>query len=87
MVSVRLRSSKLVQTRRAVELLGGLTLIGLTFTLGIIHGSGSGNWPALLLIDLLILLPLTYLLRNALLLTLTVVIFSARYSALSWLVR
>ena len=73
--SLRLHGSKLAWTKRAVELLGGLTLIGLTFTLGIIYSSGSGNWPALLLIDMLVLLPLTYLLRNVLLLILTVILF------------
>jgi uncharacterized membrane protein len=49
----------------SVELLGGLGLIGLTFTLGVIFSTGSGNWPALLLIDLLLLLALSYALRNA----------------------
>lgn len=73
--SIRLRRSSLDWTRRAIELFGGLTLIGLTFTLGYIYSTGSGNWPALLLIDMLILLPLTYLLRNMLLLILTVIVF------------
>lgn len=74
-LSWRLRNSKLNWTRRSIELLGGLVVIGLTFTLGIIYSSGSGNWPALLLIDMLILLPLTYVLRNPLLLVLTVIVF------------
>ncbi|MEM7432854.1 MAG: DUF2157 domain-containing protein [Pseudomonadota bacterium] len=65
----------LTWTGRSVELLGGLSIIGLTFTLGILYSSGSGNWPALLLIDLLVLLPLAYLLRNVLLLVLTVIVF------------
>jgi hypothetical protein len=65
----------LVSTSRSLELLGGLTIIGLTFTLGALYGSGSGNWPALLLIDLLVLLPLAYALRNPLLLVLDVVVF------------
>lgn len=65
----------LAWTRRSIELVGGLAVIGLTFTLGIIFSSGSGNWPALLLIDLLILLPLAYLLRNVLLLILNVIVF------------
>jgi hypothetical protein len=71
----RLRASKLVWTRRSLELIGAIGLIGLTFTLGVIYSSGSGNWPALLLIDLLLLLPLSYLLRNVLLLVLTVIVF------------
>lgn len=71
----RLRASKLVWARRSVELLGGINLIGLTFTLGVIYSTGSGNWPALLLIDLLVLLPLTYVLRNVLLLVLSAVVF------------
>lgn len=71
----RLRDGPYVWTRRSLELLGGLTLIGLTFTLGLIYSSGSGNWPALLLIDLCLLLPLAYLLRNLLLLVLSAVVF------------
>ena len=65
----------LVWTTLSLELLGGLVLIGLTFTLGIIYSSGSGNWPALLLIDLLLLLGLSYALRNGLLLVLSAVVF------------
>lgn len=71
----RLRAAGLTWTRRSIELLGGLSLIGLTFTLGALYSTGSGNWPALLLIDLLILLPLAYLLRNVLLLILVIVVF------------
>jgi hypothetical protein len=65
----------LVWTGPSLELLGGLLLIGLTFTLGAIYSTGSGNWPALLLIDLLLLLGLSYALRNALLLALSAVVF------------
>ncbi len=50
-------------------------MVGLSFTLAAIYSSGSGNWPALLLIDMFILLPLAYFLRNVLLLLLTVIIF------------
>ncbi|PWK28762.1 hypothetical protein [Pseudomonas sp. OV226] len=56
-------------------LLGGLALIGVSFVLGMIYSDGSGNWPALLLIDLLILLVLSYALGNVLLLTLCSVLF------------
>lgn len=59
----------------AVELLGGFALIGLTFTLGIIFSTGGGNWPALLLIDLIVLLVLGYALDNILLLMLCAVVF------------
>ena len=59
----------------SLELLGGLVLIGLTFTLGIIYSTGSGNWPALLLIDLILLLGSSYALRNPLLLVLSAVVF------------
>ena len=62
-------------TSRSLELLGGLVLIALTFTLGVIFSSGSGNWPMLLLIDLGILLPLAYWRRNVLLLVLNVIVF------------
>jgi len=65
----------LVWTGLSLELLGGLLLIGLTFTLGAIYATGSGNWPALLLIDLLLLLGLSYALRNVLLLVLSAVVF------------
>ncbi len=75
LISWRLRSSNLTWTKRSFELLGSLTIIGLTFTLGIIYSTDSGNWPALLLIDLLILLPLAYILRNVLILVLSVIVF------------
>ncbi len=65
----------LVWTALSLELLGGLLLIGLTFTLGVIYSTGSGNWPALLLIDLLLLLGISYALRNVLLLVLSTVVF------------
>lgn len=71
----RLSTRGLSWSARGLELVAGLTLIGLTFTLGMIYSTGSGNWPALLLIDLIILLPLAYLLGNVLLLVLSVVVF------------
>lgn len=66
---------ELVMTVSSLELLGGLLLIGLTFTLGAIFSTGSGNWPSLLLIDLLVLLSLSYALNNPLLLVLSAVVF------------
>lgn len=69
------RTKKMKWTWRTLELLGGLTLIGLSFTLGAIYSSGSGNWPLLLRIDLFVLFPLTYLLVNPLLLILSLVTF------------
>lgn len=65
----------LVWSKRSLELLGGLLLIGLTFTLGMIYSTGSGNWPALLLIDLVLFIGLSYMLHNVLLLVLSAVIF------------
>jgi len=65
----------LVWTSLGLELLGGLLLIGLTFALGAIYSTGSGNWPALLLIDLMLLLALSYGLHNVLLLVLSAVVF------------
>ena len=65
----------LVMTSRSIEMLGGLGIIGLTFTLGMLYSSGSGNWPMLLLIDMLVLLPLAYVRRNVLLLVLNVIVF------------
>jgi len=73
--AIRLGARGLILAKRAFELLGALTIIGLTFTLGLIFSSGSGNWPALLLIDLLVLMPLAYLLRNVLILVLNVIVF------------
>jgi len=73
--AMRLGTRGLVLAKRALELLGALAIISMTFTLGIIFSSGSGNWPALLLIDLLILFPLGYLLRNVLILVLNVIVF------------
>ena len=66
---------ELVLTVSSLELLGGLLLIGLTFTLGAIFSTGSGNWPSLLLIDLLVLLSLSYALNNPLLLVLSAIVF------------
>lgn len=71
----RLKNTKLTWSKRSLELLGAFTLIGLTFTLGVIFSSGSGNWPALLLIDLIVLLPMAYLLHNVLILILSSVVF------------
>ena len=73
--ATRLGQRGLTWSRRSLELLGGLGIIGLTFTLGLIFSSGSGNWPMLLLIDLLVLIPLAYALRNVLLLTLSIIVF------------
>jgi len=66
---------QLIWSGLSLELLGGLLLIGLTFTVGMIYSTGSGNWPALLLIDLVVLLGLSYALRNVLLLILSAVVF------------
>ena len=66
---------QLIWSGLSLELLGGLLLIGLTFTVGMIYSTGSGNWPALLLIDLIVLLGLSYALHNGLLLILSAVVF------------
>ncbi len=71
----KLGRRSLLWSRRAVELLACIAVIGLTFTLGMIFSSGSGNWPMLLLIDLLVVVPLAYWLRNPLLLILSVIVF------------
>jgi len=71
----RLGLRQLTLARGALELLGAFAIIGLTFTLGVIFSSGSGNWPALLLIDLIVLLPIAYALRNTLILVLSVIVF------------
>lgn len=71
----RLGRRNLAFARSSLELLGALAVIGLSFTLGIIFSSGFGNWPALLLIDLVVLLPIAYALRNTLILVLSVIVF------------
>jgi hypothetical protein len=70
-----LRRRRWSWTGRAAELLGGFALIGLSFTLGLIYSDGSGNWPALLLVDLVLLLALSYLRVNILLLCVTAFVF------------
>jgi hypothetical protein len=70
-----LRRKDFVRTAMSAELLAGLTLIGFSFVVGIIYSDGSGDWPALLLIDLVPLLLLTYGLNNSLLLVLSGVVF------------
>lgn len=72
---IKYRRPALVWSGLSLELLGGLLLISLTFTIGMIYSTGSGNWPALLLIDLLLLMSLSYALRNVLLLVLSAVVF------------
>ncbi len=71
----KLGTRGLAWTSRSIELLGAFAIIGLSFTLGVIYSSGSGNWPMLLLFDMLVLLPLAYIRRNVLLLVLNVILF------------
>ena len=74
-LGLKLDRARFAMTRLSLQLCGSLTLIGLTFVLGYLFSTSSGNWPALLLIDLVILIPLAYLLRNALILILSAVVF------------
>lgn len=71
----RLKARSWLMTGQTLELLSAITLIGLSFVLGMIYSTGSGDWPTLLLIDLLIVLPAAYLLRNRQLLLLSAVLF------------
>lgn len=71
----RLRHQPWVWSRRSLELLGSCGLIGLSFLLAILHSEGSDNWPAILLLDLFLLIPLAYVLRNVLILILSAVVF------------
>jgi hypothetical protein len=71
----KLRQRAWSWSSRTAELLGGLALIGLSFVIGLIYSTGSGNWPALLLVDLVPLLILSYALNNVLLLVLSAVVF------------
>jgi hypothetical protein len=76
-LGLKLDRARFRMTRLSLQLCGSLTLIALTFALGYLFSTGSGNWPALLLIDLVILIPLAYILRNALILVLSAVVFFA----------
>ncbi len=60
---------------RTLELLGAIGLVGLSFVLGMIFSTGSGNWPALLLIDLVVLVAMSYAFNNILLMVLSSVVF------------
>ncbi|MEM9304642.1 MAG: DUF2157 domain-containing protein [Pseudomonadota bacterium] len=79
----RLRARAYEWTGRGLELLGAAAIIGLSFTLGMIFDSGSGNWPALLLIDWLILLPLAYARRNPWRLIVAIVIFFSWFGGMT----
>lgn len=59
---------KMVRAGAAVHLLMAFALSGLTFTLGLHHSTGSGNWPALVGIDAALFIALAYLLDNRLIL-------------------
>jgi hypothetical protein len=74
-LGLKLDRVRFTMMRLSLQLCGSLTLIALTFTLGYIFSTGSGNWPALLLVDLVILIPLAYILRNVLILILSAVVF------------
>jgi hypothetical protein len=56
-------------------LLAGFLLVAESFLLGAIHSAGLGHWPALLLVDLVILVPVAYALCNVQLLVLCTVLF------------
>lgn len=71
----RLKTRSWIMAGQTLELLSAFALIGLSFVLGMIYSTGSGDWPTLLLIDLIILLPAAYLLRNKQLLLLSSMLF------------
>lgn len=58
-----------------VEFIAGIVVLGWSFTLASLFNDGSGNWPKVLLFDLVAIFALTYLLNNVKLLVLTLVIF------------
>lgn len=62
------RRRGLVAAGAAVELLGCFAATALTFTLGAHFSTGSGNWPALLGIDMVPFFAAAYALRNRLIL-------------------
>jgi hypothetical protein len=68
--ALRLKNKGFTLSGKALELLAAIGIIWLTFTLGSIYSSGSGNWPKLLLFDLIIILSPFYLLHNVLILIL-----------------
>ena len=61
-------SQRLVRVAAALELLACFALTALTLTLGKQYDTGSGQWPVLFGLDLLLLLPLSYVLVNRLVL-------------------
>jgi hypothetical protein len=73
--SFKLKRQNYALSARALELLAACDIIGLTFVIGMIYSTGSGNWPALLLIDFCIILPLAYALHNVLILILSAFVF------------
>lgn len=74
-VGWRLRQRSWPWSGRSAELMAGFALIGLTFVIGMIYSTGSHNWSAPLLIDLVLLLILSYVLKNVLLCVLCAVVF------------
>ena len=64
-----------VLTARALELLAGISLIGLSYTLAFLYVKRRSDWAGPLLPDLLALLVMSYALLNPLLLVLSIVVF------------
>jgi hypothetical protein len=68
-----IQKKEMDKTGSAIQLLGCFSLTALTFTLGIHHSSGSGNWPALVGIDTVLFFILAYILCNRLIVLYAVV--------------
>lgn len=60
--------ARLLRVAASLELLACFALTALTLTLGKQHDTGSGHWPALFGLDLLVLVPMAYVLVNRLVL-------------------
>jgi hypothetical protein len=69
------RQKNLILTARALELLAGVALIGLSYTIAFLYVKSGNNWTGPLLPDLAILLVMSYTLLNPLLLVLSIVVF------------
>jgi hypothetical protein len=71
----RSRRKQLILAARALELLAGIALIGLSYTIAFLYAKHGSNWAGPLLPDLAILLVMSYALLNPLLLVLSIVVF------------
>ena len=71
----RLKIRGYPSTASGLEFVAGIVVLGWSFTLASMFNDGSGNWPKVLLYDLIVIFTLTYLLNNIKLLALSLTVF------------